>query len=216
MTGADLHWEKVTTLEAVQFLTGSSGQYFKPFLARENTVAEVAREMQLAPNKLLYHVQKAVKLGLLRVTHVQKRAGKPIKTYRSSADVYFVPFESTPSETLESWLMPLEDEWHARWVRSAAQTMRKSDIPFGLRWWRAENNEVMVKPTPAPPVPVDDALLNHIPVLALWAELKLNKAQAQTLHAELLDLYERYARISSGAAGQASHLLHLAVTPVQP
>lgn len=215
MADSKLHWETVAEEEAIEFLTGASRPYFEPFLGRACSVAQVARELKVAPNKLLYHVHKAYRLGLLRVTQVQQRAGKPIKIYQSSADMYFIPFELTSAETLESWLMPLEDEWHARWVNSAARTMRRSQVKFGLRLWR-EENEVVVKPTPEPPIPVDDSLLDSIPVLVLWSELRLNANESRALYSELLDLYEKYARNTPQACEPASHLLHLAVTPIQP
>lgn len=218
MVEPDLYWEMIEQPKAIQLLTGPSWTYFQPFLARAATVAQVADELQVAPNKLLYHVKKAEQLGLLKVVDIQRRAGKPIKTYRSSADMYFIPFEATPAETLEASILPLDTDWQARWTHHAAEIMLKSEIPFGLRLWRervGQQDMVIVKPTPAPPTPINEDLFQQLPILSLWAEFQLTKEESEHLRHDLLELYERYTRLSARHSSTAeTHLVHLAITPV--
>lgn len=214
MAGGFLPWQRVETPAAVRLLTNaSSRRYFEPFLARECSVGQAARELGVAPNRMLYHVRQAHDLGLLRVVRVQRRAGRAVRFYRSGADGYFVPFEVTPAETLESWLLPLEAAWQARWVEGAARAIRDSSALLGLRLWREGSGgtgTVIAKPTPEPPVPVDAALLTELPVLSLWGELHLDPGDVEELQAALLDLYGRFTPRS----GRGRHLVHLAVTPV--
>ncbi|MBA2664529.1 MAG: helix-turn-helix transcriptional regulator, partial [Chloroflexi bacterium] len=72
-------------------------RYFEPFLGRERTVTEAARELGVPPNGMRYRVRRMAKLGLLRIVREQPRAGRPMRVYRSVADRLFVPYVASPA-----------------------------------------------------------------------------------------------------------------------
>jgi hypothetical protein len=81
-----------------------SFRYFRPFFARDCTVARAAKELGSKVDTVLYRVKLFVEAGLLKIVETETRRGRPIKIYRSSADAYFIPFAVTPFEDIEAAL----------------------------------------------------------------------------------------------------------------
>ena len=67
--------------------------FFAPFLAREQTVTGAARELDCKVNAMHYRIRTFLDAGLLKIVREEKRAGLPIKVYRSVADAFFIPLE---------------------------------------------------------------------------------------------------------------------------
>lgn len=67
--------------------------FLQPFLGRENTVVRAAAELGCEPSAMLYRVRRMHSLGILRVVREERRAGRPVKVYRSVHEGYFVPTE---------------------------------------------------------------------------------------------------------------------------
>ena len=76
--------------EAARLLTNAA-QYLAPFAIHPETVSGAARRLGLPLGRVHYWVQKAEGLGLLRVTHQQRRAGRPIRFYLTAARAFLVP-----------------------------------------------------------------------------------------------------------------------------
>lgn len=96
-------------------------RFFEPFLGRERRVAEAARELGVRIDTLLYRVGRFLDAGLLRMVREERRAGRAVRVYRSSADAYFVPFAVTPyvdlKERLQHEMRPLLDRAGERLAR---------------------------------------------------------------------------------------------------
>lgn len=96
---------RVTDPAQARLLTDPVARDFLgPFLGRTASVAEAAAELGAAQNTTLYRVRTLLRAGLLRQVGERRRAGRPIKLYRSSHDHYFVPFAATGYDTLEDRL----------------------------------------------------------------------------------------------------------------
>jgi hypothetical protein len=78
-------------------------RYFEPFMARDCTISQAAKEVKCNVDTMLYRVKIFVKTGLLKVVETQSRRGRSVKVYRSSADEYYIPFEITPFEDVEEF-----------------------------------------------------------------------------------------------------------------
>jgi len=61
---------------------------------RERALAELAASCELDLKRVHYHVTALKKLGLVKVTRKQERAGRAIKFYRAVADAFFVPADT--------------------------------------------------------------------------------------------------------------------------
>ncbi len=100
-------------------------EFFRPFVARAWCVRDVAAYLGVRLDTMLYRVKTFVRVGLLEVTHYEKRAGRPIKHYRSVHDAYFVPFSATPFANTEERLKAHFDERAAIIVPRVAQAIRQ-------------------------------------------------------------------------------------------
>src|SRR5690606_26192893 len=78
--------------------------YLAPFIGRAASISQAASGSGEKENTTLKRVRRFVELGLLEVVAELPRAGRPIKLYRSVAEVFFVPFEATGAESLEAAL----------------------------------------------------------------------------------------------------------------
>lgn len=69
---------------------------FYPFLLDEKSVAQASVETGFKIHKMHYHVNKLKNAGLIAVSRIEKRAGRPIKFYRSVAQRFFIPDALSP------------------------------------------------------------------------------------------------------------------------
>ncbi|NAZ82266.1 helix-turn-helix domain-containing protein [Kineococcus sp. R8] len=100
MAGAHSPWNdfdvtglhEVTDPAKVAILTDPRRvRFLRPFLARSATVSQVAVELDVTPNALLYRVRRMLQVGLLQVVEERARAGRAVRVYRSSHDGYRIP-----------------------------------------------------------------------------------------------------------------------------
>jgi hypothetical protein len=95
---------EVKDMEQARLLSSpESLRFFEPFVARDCTVSQAAKEVKCNVDTMLYRVNLFLKAELLRVIKTQSRRGRSVKVYRSSADAYYIPFEITPFEDVEAF-----------------------------------------------------------------------------------------------------------------
>jgi len=115
----------VTDPEQARLLSDpASFRFFEPFVARERSVTAAAEEVGCPLDTMLYRAKTFVKAGLLQVSRLEKRAGRPIKHYRSVHDAYFIPFEVTPYAGLEERVREHHRAKEETVVSAAAKLLR--------------------------------------------------------------------------------------------
>jgi hypothetical protein len=184
-----------------------------PFLARPLAVGEAARAAGEKPNTVLRRVQRFLAAGLLEVAETVPRRGRPLRRYRTIADVFFVPFEASAAEDLEAALAERE-AWVAAVLRRAVVRARREAIGvWGTRIYRDDRGRVQVQMAvrpdadAAPPGPEGPA------VLSAWRDaLELDYPDAKALQRELFELLERY----QAKRGAQRYVIHLGLAPVAP
>ena len=185
-------WLVVEDPEQARLLTDlDAARYFEPFIARERSVSEAARELGCRVDTLLYRVRQFLAAGLLEVTRLEKRAGRAIKQYRSVADAFFVPFAATPYANLEELIYRQMEPFNQLAARSAAELLRQSGRD-GRRIFRKPNGEVWNDSASDASNPFR---LGEEGVPAAYdfrVELQLEPKVALELQRELHELFERY------------------------
>lgn len=186
------------------------------FLRHEASASEAAVAIGADLDEVYDRVRKLAGLGLLEVTSVERRAGRPIKRYRAAAQAFFVPFAVLPHETLahalvESARLPE----HARAEGAARALLEMSDDPYawGFRLDVDGNGSVHAFWGPregAAGFDVNAYLLepDKPPIHGMSATLHLTRNEAKALQRELHDLGERWLAVSrrnrrEGADGPA-------------
>ncbi|PYE50986.1 helix-turn-helix transcriptional regulator [Deinococcus yavapaiensis] len=180
------------------------------FLDEARSTSEVARELNEDLDWVRYRVRRLTALGLLRGDEERRRKGRAMRLYRAVATVFFVPFEVTRYESLESYLTAVEGDVHG-WVRrNVAQTLRGMGEGWGLRVARGEDGRVHSKMTRSPdedlsPNAQSPALLSFV-----YPALSLKFEDAKAMQADLLEVFGKYAALK----GTQRYLCQLVMCPV--
>lgn len=208
---SDLEWSVIDDPEQARLLSDPTAfRYFEPFLARESTVSRAAEVVGCGVDTMLYRVRKFCQAGLLRVSRSEKRAGRPIKHYRSTADAYFVPLSVTPFATVEERLANQMRPFNEEVVAGMAHLIRESGRE-GRRIYRGPDGEVWTGSARDVDSPfyLDDPDMPA--AFDVSARLRLDSESAKSLQHELRSLFERYKEVS--VDGKREYLLQIALLP---
>jgi hypothetical protein len=184
----------------------------EPFLNCERTVLEAARESGIKPNTMLARVKRFVALGLLVVTREVPRAGRAVKVYRTSAESFFVPYEITPSETLEVSMQERERYWE-RLLRKNVVRVRSEDVgSWGTRIYRDTRGRLQVQAALTPVQNYTMLAPERPAALSAWRDaIYLDFDEAKALQREMFDLLKKYQQKS----GAQRYILHLGLAPIR-
>jgi len=202
----------VTAGDAAEALTDPKTlRHLAPFLGRTASVSEAARESGEKPNTTLKRVQRFLELGLLEVVGERKRAGRPVKLYRTVADVFFVPFEATHAESLEAALAERDAYWEAMLRRNVVRARRERLGTWGTRFYRDARGRLQVQTAVTPDVNATTLDPDGPAVLSLWRDqLTLDFADAKELQREMFALVQRYNK----RQGSQRYLVRMGLAPV--
>ena len=184
-----------------------------PFLGRECTVTQAAQETQEKPNTVLSRVRRFVKLDLLKIVREERRAGRAVKVYRSTADIFFIPFEATTAESLEALLQERDAYWETLLRRGVVRARTEDVGTWGTRVYRdmAGRLQVQTAVTPSQNYTLLDP--ERPAVLSTWRDsVYLDFEDAKTLQREMFALLKRYHQ----KAGAQRYIVRLGMAPLEP
>ena len=167
-----------------------SKEFFKPFLARERTVSQAAAELGRSVSATLYRVKTFLRAGLLYVAREEKRSGRPIKHYRSVADTFLIPSETTPYAGLEERLSAQLEPFLHDLVQRLARAYRENGWDV-QSMYRGEEGTVW---TNYAVDTLENAVIENFRspvVLYRDATAQLTGEEAKALQRTLNDLFER-------------------------
>lgn len=192
-------------------------RYLEPFLGRERSVRDAARDLNSHLNPVLMRVRRFVRLGLLTITREEPRGGRPVKYYRAVADGFFIPYDGTDFPSPEAWFVAEFARREHRLALSVAREalawgVRRGRRDIGKRVFRRADGTLGADFAFGPEVDLD-LLDPEAPAIAYtFSFTGLEHAEAKALQAELLSLARRYG----GRSGGQTYSLRLALAPVQP
>ena len=193
-----------------------SYRYFRPFVAQTKTASEAAAELGVTVATMLYRITTLVEAGLLVVTRIEKRAGSPIKHYRSVADEVFVPFDIMPHDDIDHYIRDsMVSTYTDRHIRGITRFIREQGHD-GRRIFRGDDGTAWHHLAPASnraQLPFDNASLDVVPGGEEYDEIELSDAEAMELHRELRELWQRYRQ--PNAKGRR-YLLQTLLIPLEP
>lgn len=211
-------WEVRTPLQARLLSDARSRAYFLPFLGRTRSVSEAAQEAGCALDAMHYRVRRFLAAGLLEVRGERRRAGRPIKLYRSVSDAFYIPFALTPYNELEERILAdliREDE---RVVKALATALRAGGLE-GRRLYRGADGQDMYESASGAGAGRDwhavmEAWPANRPVTErVSLELRLTDEEARRMLVELYEVLERYHALDDDARPRRSYHGQLAVVP---
>jgi hypothetical protein len=210
-------WLRVENPKAVTCLMEESiFKYLEPFVAKELSVAEAAKLVSVKLNAMHYRAQTFIKLGLLKETRQEKRAGSKVRYYRSSADGYFIPFTHLATKQKD-----YVDDSALEWQRRLSKMLRQAREKFianydtwGFHIYRKAEGIIELNGAPENNLSFDIAEFYKsakVPsIWASWDEVMLTAEDAKKLQQTLI----RLAEASVKKKGKKRYLLRLAITPI--
>jgi hypothetical protein len=198
MQGPNLTSLEITNPKVAMFLVDASKvRHLRPFFAKECTLAEAAKDLNLALANMHYWATKMEKLGVIKLTRVVKRKGSPIKYYRSVADEFTVPLEYIPLASVEELLEIKEKPY----IKRSYKALVASAFKY-MNGWQAyfylDGTTFMYSIEPRRGTLEDAQIFNW------WMPLRLTPEQAKIFREELQDLKTRYTKLSEENTSEAN------------
>jgi transposase len=194
---------RLTDPETAHLIADNGTQRFlSPFLSRECTAKVAADKLGVSLSLMSYWLKRFQDAGLLEVVRLEPRRGRPVKVYRSTADVFIAPFELLPSATLMEFFGTFSEEQQYFFTRAlgrVAEALTAGD--WGFRFQRNEDGQVRRDVTldSAKTDVAPDFLAESAP--ATWqsfSTMRLTFDEAKALQRELAELWERYSGKDEG------------------
>ena len=189
-------------------------RWLVPFVDGERTLAEVARELDVPVNAVLYRARLLVEHGLVRVVGEEQRRGRPMKRYAAAAQGFVVPVTLVPGATLEGLLALNELRGQEALTRALARAVRRLADPESLvvRIGVDEFGEFAAGlAREGEGLDLTEELTREsAPALwSSWSALSLSDGEAKALQRELVELWGRY----QGGSAPTGYTLRLALVP---
>lgn len=186
-------------------------RHIAPFIGTEKSIRQAAEESGESPNTTLKRVRRFMELGLVSVARQVPRAGRPIKLYRSAAQVYFVPFEATGAESLEAGMAERDGYYERLLGRNVVRARIETIGNWGTRIYRDGRGRLQVQTAVTPDANVTSLDKAAPAVLSAWRDgVMLDFEDAKALQAELFSTLQRYLRKS----GPQRYVVHVAMAPL--
>src|SRR5690606_38793350 len=165
--------------------------HLAPFIGRAASVSQAAGSSGEKENTTLKRVRRFVELGLLEVVAELPRAGRPIKLYRSVAEVFFVPFEATGAESREAALAERDSYAEQLLRRNVVQARLDTIGTWGTRVYRDIRGRLQVQTALTPDSNVTSLDPDAPAVLSAWRDsLTLDFEDAKALQREMFELLQ--------------------------
>ncbi len=190
MTKAPKTYSVRTPQEAAIFSDPRRRWLMLGLIGAEKTLSAVAREAGYSLNLVHHHVSRFLSLGLVEVTRLEARAGRPIKYYRAIADRFFVQ----ASLLSHNHNLALERE-----LREAIEVSERRHGGSGVVFDLDETGSRRMKKVQEP---------STAEAVECWKVLSLERSVMNEMIAEMSDVLDKYERRQS--AGRPPYLIHLA------
>ena len=184
----------------------------EPFLARDCTIIEAAKQTNDKPNTVLSRVKRFMDYGLIEITKEKKRAGRAIKYYRSTADIFFVPYEVTTAESLETMMAERDSYWEKLLRKAVVQTRIENLGTWGTRIYKDSRGRLQVQTAVDPNENYSMLDPKQAALLSSWRDsVYLDFEDAKKLQTEMFELLKRYQQKS----GSQRYILRLGMAAIK-
>ncbi|HVV65075.1 MAG TPA: winged helix-turn-helix domain-containing protein [Rhizomicrobium sp.] len=163
---------------------------------RERSLTELARDLGQPLSKLHYHLALLKGSGLVRVSRVQRRSGRPIRYYRAIAGSFLVSLADVPEPAGEKWSRELRE--------SLTRQANRGEMSLFFHFDEAGQMKVRL---------IDSSGRGRSSrAFDYWKVLSLTAEQRISLSADLAEVIARYEQAQDRDRGEM-FLVHAAFAP---
>lgn len=171
-----------------------------PFLHAEHTLGSAAREAKVPASSLAYWVQRFLKAGLVHVTRVEPRAGKPIPHYRAVSSEFQVPFDAMPPGTRDEFLVRGRTSAFEQFIAASNHAAATAFADSGIRITASTDRGVEINF-------IEPQVEPNLPGTEWWGSCMLTVEEADELQRTLKGLQEKFGRDHEGPGRTRYHLV---------
>lgn len=174
-----------------------------PFFDSARSLSEGAAMLGWKLPRTSAWVNKLLGANLLRVDHLQHRAGSSIKHYRTTAAAFYLPYDGLSAEALDTFRQCINKQLEATLESAVRRTQGAERGAYGLQVRGDPFGGAMVSQVPAlnaDPLAID---ATSLPVTNLWTDLPLSESDARAFNTRLNALLNEYR----GRRGQGKRYL---------
>lgn len=171
-----------------------------PFLHTEHTLGSAAKAADVPASSLAYWVQRFLTAGLVDVTRVEPRAGKPIPHYRAVSSEFQVPFDAMPPGMRDEFLLRGRKFAFEQFIAASNRAAEKAFGDTGVRIVASTERGVelsFIEPAGQPDQDTTE----------WWGTCMLSEAEAAEVNQILKGLQERFGRDHEGPGRRKYHLV---------
>jgi hypothetical protein len=186
-------------------------RHLEPFLGTACTIKQAAEQTSQKANTVLARAKRFLALDLLTVVKEEKRGGRAIKHYQSTAEVFFVPYEVTTAESLET-MMAERDRYYENVLRRGVVQTRIDDVAtWGTRIYKDARKRLQIHTAVQPDKNYTMLDTTRPAVLSAWRDsVYLDFEDAKTLQQEMFNLLKKYNQ----KEGAQRYIVRLGMAPV--
>lgn len=174
-----------------------------PFMHDEHTLGTAARAAKVPASSLAYWVQRFLKAGLIEVTRVVPRAGKPIPYYRAVTSEFRVPWDAMPPGVRDEFLTRGRRGAFERFITASNQASALTSTS-GLRISAHDDRGIELN--------VDERDNDANPSTEWWGSVSLTDDEAAEVRRLLDDVRTRFSR-DRDDPGRTPYLMVLGFAP---
>jgi hypothetical protein len=220
MTGPDSSRDELLTISdpasARIVLQQPRRRFLEPFVGRERSTAQAARELGVPVEQMAYRVQAMLRAGLINEAGRQTRAGRPIVSYRAPAEIR-APLLVLSEGDVRDFFRTVDEPMREVFLDALARRAGRAGLgDWVVRLYRDDEARIRVDLAPEGGAWDPGVLLaaDAPAVLFNWVPLVLGREEAKELQRGLTELLGRYARQVPQPGRQPTHVLGLFLTPI--
>lgn len=181
---------EITDPDTALFLADTQkSKHLFPFLAKECSLGEAAKQLKTSIAKLRYWVTKMEEYRLVKQTRTEKRKGSPVKHYCSVAKEFIFPIELLPVGSDVAMLELREKPLYQRTFTALAKTGRKNVKEWFVKIFQTpEGGMHGIFP--------QTLSLEEAQIINYWWRYRLTPEQAQSFRDDLTRLRLHYHKLS--------------------
>ncbi len=202
-----------STAAARILLRPEERRFLEPFLGRELSAGQAARELGLPVEQLAYRVHALTAKGLLEPTRTVPRKGRAVTLYQAPGRIQ-ASLDLLPYEDVRGFFHLVDSGLRDLFLASLARLADRAGLrDWVVRLYRDDDGGIRLDLAPAGGAWDPAVLLSDTApaVVFNWVPLALDHQQAKRLQREMVDLIARYQRQATGP----THLMGLFLTPAE-
>ena len=191
-------------------------RFLEPFIGRDLSAAQAARELEVPVEQVAYRVQAMLRADLVRPVDTQARAGRPITRYRAPAEIR-APLMVLPDGDVHDFFRLVDEPMREAFLAALTRLAGRASLgDWTVRLYRDPQDRIRMDLAPDggswdPSVMLDQ---RHPAVLFNWVPLALDPAAAKELQRELTEVLGRWAEHVPVSGRPPTHQLGLFLTPL--